>query len=283
MPSSPSSAAQAARHDIGRRLRDLRAGAGLTGKELAALCGWTHPKTSRIENAKTPPSPDDIRRWCDACGTPEQAVDIIAASRTAEALYVEWKRKINAGLKQLQNSYVPLFRATTTFRIYSGTLVPGMLQTEGYIRALMQRIVAFREIPDDTDAAVTARLDRSRIMFEARKRVILLVEESVLRHQIGDADAMAAQLGHLLTAGALPTVSLGVIPGSVSDRRIWPMETFHMYDDTLVSMELLSARVTVTQPSEIALYLKAFEELRSMAVYGAEARALIVRAIDALT
>jgi hypothetical protein len=53
-------------------------------------------------------------------------------------------------------------------------------------------------------------------------------------------------------------------------------------DDTLVSVELISAEANVTQPSEIALYVKAFEQLRGMAVYGAEARALIVKAIDAL-
>jgi hypothetical protein len=55
-----------------------------------------------------------------------------------------------------------------------------------------------------------------------------------------------------------------------------------VYDDTLVSVEFLSAEVNITQPSEIVLYLKAFEELRGMAVYGADARALIVKAIDAL-
>lgn len=48
-------------------------------------------------------------------------------------------------------------------------------------------------------------------------------------------------------------------------------------------MELLSARVRVTQPSEISLYLSAFEQLRSMAEYGAEARALILKAIEALS
>jgi hypothetical protein len=49
-----------------------------------------------------------------------------------------------------------------------------------------------------------------------------------------------------------------------------------------VSVELVSARVKITQASEITLYLRAFDQLRSDAVYGAEARALIVRAIDAL-
>ncbi len=47
-------------------------------------------------------------------------------------------------------------------------------------------------------------------------------------------------------------------------------------------MELVSAEVTVTQPSEIGLYMEAFEELRSMAVYGGEARALILKAIETL-
>ncbi|MGW4619697.1 DNA-binding protein, partial [Streptomyces sp. NPDC004592] len=66
-------------------------------------------------------------------------------------------------------------------------------------------------------------------------------------------------------------------------RRVrWPEETFHVYDDRLVSVELVSAEVTVTQPSEIGLYMEAFEELRSMAVYGGEARALILKAIETL-
>lgn len=61
-----------------------------------------------------------------------------------------------------------------------------------------------------------------------------------------------------------------------------PRETFHVYDDTLVSVELVSARVRIVQPSEIALYLKAFKQLQQLAVYGADARALILKAIEAL-
>lgn len=93
---------------------------------------------------------------------------------------------------------------------------------------------------------------------------------------------MAAQLGHLLTVGALPGVSLGVIPTTTKERHQWPRETFHVYDDTLVSVELVTARIRIKQPSEIAQYVKVFGQLRSMAVYGADARALIVKAIDAL-
>ncbi|MGW8948106.1 helix-turn-helix domain-containing protein [Streptomyces koyangensis] len=279
---SPSSSAQAARERVAERLRALRAEAGITGGELAARCGWTHSKSSRIENARTPPSPDDIRRWCAACDASGQARDIVAESLNAESQYVEWRRRVRTGMRQLQDSYLSLYRSTGFFRVYSPTLVPGLLQTEGYARAVLSANARVLEVPNDADAAARARVDRSRIIHERGHRFVFLVEEAVLRYQLGDHDGMAAQLGHLLTAGALPAVSLGVIPDATPARTLWPQEIFHVYDDTLVSIETLTARVTVTQPSEIALYLRAFEELRSMAVYGAEARALVVRAIEAL-
>jgi transcriptional regulator with XRE-family HTH domain len=283
MPISPSSSAQAARERVAQRLRELRADAGLTGTELASRCGWTHPKTSRIENARTPPTPEDIRLWCRACGAADQVPDILAQTRDAESQYVEWKRKVRAGLKRLQDSYVQLYRSTELFRVYSSTIVPGFLQTEGYAAAVLGMSARFHELPvDDSAEAARARVERSRIIHEPGHRFVLLIEESVLRYQIGDADAMAGQLGYLLTAGSLPAVSLGIIPMATRERAQWPEETFHVYDDTLASVELVSARVKLTQPSEVALYLKTFEQLRGMAVYGAEARALIVKAIDAL-
>ncbi|MFI9832898.1 helix-turn-helix domain-containing protein [Streptomyces sp. NPDC051913] len=282
MPISPSSSAQVARERVAQRLRDLRADAGITGSELAERCGWTHPKTSRLENARTPPTPDDIGRWCAACGAGEQAEDIIAQSRDAASLYSEWRRKARSGLKRLQESYVELYQSTELFRMYSPTLVPGLLQTEGYARALLSVNARMLGIPDDSEEAAAARVERSKVIHEPGHRFVMLVEEGVLRYQLGDSDAMAAQLGYLLTAGALPSVSLGIIPSATRERVLWPQELFHVYDDTLVSVELLSARVRVTQPSEVALYLSAFEKLRGMAVYGAEARALIVKAIEAL-
>jgi transcriptional regulator with XRE-family HTH domain len=283
MPTSPSSSAQAAREGVALRLRNLRREAGLTVVELAGLCGWHHSKTSRIENAVTAPSVKDIRAWATACGAADQADDLVAQALTAESMYSEWRHQARRGMKQMQDSMVQFFRDTSVFRIYSSTLVPGLLQTEGYAAALLHQIAGFRGIPvNDGAAAARARVERSGVIREPGHHVVLLVEEAVLHYQVGDGDAMAAQLGYLLTAGALPQVSLGIIPMAARDRGHWPVETFHMYDDALVSVEFLSAEVTIQQPSEIALYLKAFERLRGMAVYGTDARALIVRAIEAL-
>ncbi|MGY9066955.1 helix-turn-helix domain-containing protein [Streptomyces sp. CAS3] len=282
MTTSPSSSAQAARQNVARRLRDLRRSAGLTVTELANECGWHHAKTSRIENARTPPSPTDIRLWCRASGAADQAADLIAASQHAESLYREWQQRVRAGLARLQDSCVELYRSTELLRVYSPVLVPGLLQTEGYAQALLSIDARFREVPDDAVDAAAARVRRSQVIHEPGHRYVFLIEEAVLYYQLGDAEAMAAQLGYLLTAGALPQVSFGIIPTATRERVMWPKETFDLHDDTLVSVELVSAEVNITQPSEVALYVKAFEQLRSMAVYGAEARALIVKAIDAL-
>jgi Domain of unknown function (DUF5753) len=103
-----------------------------------------------------------------------------------------------------------------------------------------------------------------------------------LRYCLGGAETMAGQLGHLLDAIALPSVAVGVIPFAADGRPMWTLETFTVFDDSRVHVELLSAQVTVTALSEITLYLRAFERLAGMAVYGSQARALIASAIDAL-
>ncbi|KOV60663.1 DNA-binding protein [Streptomyces sp. NRRL WC-3618] len=283
MPISPSSSAQAAREVVAQRLRDLRKGAGLTVTEMASRCGWHHAKTSRVENARTAPSATDIRLWCRAAGAQDQAEDLIVQSLHAESMYTEWRHQVRSGLKQLQDSAVQFFHETHLFRVYSSSLVPGLLQTEGYAAGVLGISAQFRDLPvDDSAEAARARVDRSRVIHEPGHRFVFLVEEAALRYQIAATDAMAAQLGYLLTAGAMPQVSLGIIPTAAPVRGQWPRETFHIYDDRMVSVELVSARVKITQPSEIALYLKAFEQMRGMAVYGADARALIVKAIEAL-
>jgi len=283
MPISPSSSAQAARENVARQLRDLRKNAGLTVTELANECGWHHAKTSRIENARTPPSLTDIRLWCRATGAIDRTPDLIASSQHAESLYREWRQRVRTGLAKLQDSYVELYRSTELLRVYSPVLVPGLLQSEGYARALLSTRARFHGVPDDAAEAATARVRRSQVIHEPGHRFVFLIEEAVLYYQLGDAEAMAAQLGYLLTAGALPQVSFGIIPTATRERVLWPQETFGVHDDTLAAVELVTAEVNITQPSEIAQYVKAFELLRSMAVYGADARSLIAKAIDALS
>ncbi|WP_031516756.1 helix-turn-helix domain-containing protein [Streptomyces sp. NRRL F-5123] len=281
-PTSPSSSVQAARQNLAERLREIRLDAGITKREVAARCGWSEAKSGRIENARTAPSDEDVRRWCHACGAAGLAPDLIAANRAADSLYVQWRRLQRTGLKQLQDSHRPLFERTTHFKVYCSNVVPGFLQTPGYATALLRSIATFRNLPDDVEAAVAARIDRSRIIHEGRARFAILIEEAVLRYRLGDFSVMASQLGALLSAMDLPAVSLGIIPAA-AQRTMWAVESFTVFDDIRVDHEPLSASVKITAPDEVGVYLKAFLALQQHAVYGAEARALVAKAIGELS
>lgn len=279
----PTSSVQEARAALANRLRDLRLDAGITGKELAARCGWSVAKSSRIENAHTPPSDKDIRAWCQACGVADQAADLVAAGRQADAMYLQWKRVQRTGMRHLQEASTPLYERTRVFRVYASHVIPGYLQTPDYATALMGTIAAFRGTPDDVAEAVEARMRRSRVIHEGDHRFATLIEENVLRQKVGSVEVMAGQLGALLASMTLPSVSLGIIPAAASRERVmWPLEQFTIFDDTRVHVELLAAKVTVTAPSELDIYLRAFARLTDLAVYGAEVRNLIVKAVDSL-
>ncbi|MEV6952520.1 helix-turn-helix transcriptional regulator [Streptomyces sp. NPDC051183] len=281
MSASPSSSAQAAREALAARLGALRRDAELTGHELALRCGWSPAKSSRIERAKTPASDADIRAWCKACGAGDQTADLIAANRQADQMYVHWQKLHRHGMRRAQEEVVPLYERTRHFRVYCSNVVPGMLQTESYATALLSTIAAFQGTPDDSETAAASRIERSRVLHEGDHRFALLLEEAVLRYRIGDDATMAGQLGYLLAVMALPNVSLGVIPFT-AQRRVWPLEAFYLFDSRQASVELLTAAVNVSAPSEVATYSKAFSELSKIAVHGAPARTLISEAITSL-
>ncbi|WP_405906330.1 helix-turn-helix transcriptional regulator [Streptomyces sp. NBC_00828] len=281
MSPHPSSSVQQAREALASRLRDIRLDSGLTKRELAVRCSWHESKSGRIENAKTPPSDADIRAWCAACGAGEHAPDLIAANRQTEAMYVEWRRLQRTGLRRLQESGATLYERTRQFRVYCSDVVPGFLQTPGYATALLSAIAVFRGTPDDVSEAVDARMRRNSVIREGDHTFAIVLEESVLRYRIGDADTMAAQLGHLLSAMALPSVSLGIIPFT-AERTVWPMATFTVFDDRRVHADSLDAAATLTEPGQVDLYLRAFEGLAGIAVYGAAARGLVTQALAAL-
>ncbi|OLZ71366.1 transcriptional regulator [Streptomyces sp. IMTB 2501] len=282
MPGVTSSSVKQARQALGRRLREIRKDAGLTARELARRAGWHESKCSRLENGRTPPSDADIRTYTAHCAAQDQTADLIATARGIEGAYIQWRRMERAGLKRVQQSVAPLFERTRRFRVYQSWVIPGLLQSAAYTRAVLSTVADLRDVPDDIDEAVAVRMDRQRILYSGDRRFAMLVEEWVLRTVIGDSGVMAGALGHLISVASLPSVSLGVIPLGVPRGQGWPVESFTVYDDTQVNVELVSAHRTVTQPGEIAEYTKTFAELSAIAVYGVQARSLITAAIDAL-
>lgn len=277
-----SSSAQNALSTLGARLRELRQDAGLSGRDLAQLAGWHPSKISKIEHGKQTPMVNDIMTWCAHCNADDQKADLIAAVRAVEGMYIEWRRINRNGLLFTQQRLHDLWRRTTWFRIYESFLIPGAMQTPEYAHAVFASFQQRLGLPDDVDDATQDRLGRQDALRQPDRRFAVVLEESVLRSRVGGREVMAAQLGHLLRLGSLPTVAIGVIPLDI-DRIAWPAESFWIFDKAQVSIELVSGDLTITQPNEINEYERRFNELSDLAVYGAPARRLIANAIAATT
>ena len=141
----------------------------------------------------------------------------------------------------------------------------------------MGRIVEFNGIPDDLDSAVAARLERQRVLRRGDHRFAVVLEEWALRSRIGSTEMMAVQLAHLSQASTLPAVRLGIIPVDAA-RTMWSSPGFWIFDESRVLVETPAAELAITQPRQIAVYLRTFADLAAMAVYGSHARKLISRA-----
>jgi transcriptional regulator with XRE-family HTH domain len=267
-----------ARQALGTRLREIRADANLTGRELAARCQWHFTKISKLEHGAQAPSEHDIAAWCRVCGAEEHIPDLIATVRAIESMYIEWTRHMRIGLKRSQSSLVPLYERTKLFRGYENTVLPGLFHTAEYATAILRFWNHFLDLPDDVDQAVATRMQRQQVLYTGARRFAFVLEEQTLHTRVGDTDVMLGQLDRLLAVMSLPRVSLGIIPAA-GQRHCLAQGSFWIFDEQRVQTEGISAGLDITQPREITLHAKAFTLLQQSAVYGHAARELIQQAL----
>lgn len=211
-------------------------------------------------------------------GAQGQEADLLATARNIEAAYLEWRRVLNAGTKRRQHISVKLAEQTKLMRIYQPMLIPGILQTVEYARAILSRSIEFHHIPDDLDAGVAKRLERQQLLYKGDHRFHIVIAEQSLMTTVGNDGVMIGQLDRLLAAIGLPRVRFGIIPATAE----LPMQTtnFVMFDNRMVMVEGITAELTITQPREIAIYGRTFEILAGRSVTGEAARGLIRAALD---
>lgn len=282
MTTSPSSSTKRAQREFGIRLRELRKDVGLTARALADATGQHYTRVSKIENGVQAPSAADVRAWCAACDAPDQVPDLIATLRSVESAYLEHRRQSRAGMRRALGAHtVERYEGTRHFRIYEHNAVPGLFQTAEYCSSMLAFWFRFLDAPTDVDAAVAIRMERQRVLYRSGRRIACVLEEQALGTWFGTADTQAGQLDRLLAVMSLPTVSLGIIPLMI-EREAVGSAGFWIFDDELVALETPTASIEVTEPDELALYACMFDALRTSAVYGAEARSLVIRAIEEL-
>jgi transcriptional regulator with XRE-family HTH domain len=260
-----------------RLYRLRREVAGLrTQAELASRLGWDRTKISKIESGKQLPSEDEIRAWAAACGRPGDAAGLIDLRTDIQAVHRTWRGRLRGGGAAVQDEYDRRIRAAKRMRAVSPLVVPGLLQTESYARAIVAGSAEIWGLTD-VDATVEARMRRRDVLYTDRT-FELVTTEAALRMPPCPPQVMRGQLDRLMSLD-LPNVTLGIIPLGVQLPLV-PQNNFMLADD-VATVEAHGGEDTLGE-RESAVYVQVFDRLMGVAVTGEEARRLITAAAAAL-
>ncbi|MFF0512413.1 helix-turn-helix domain-containing protein [Streptomyces sp. NPDC004250] len=271
---------QHAREALGVRLRELRlsaAGGRLTGPQLAARLGWPHSKVYKLEGGRQTAAADDLRAWATAVGHPDTAAELVAQLQGFESHIRSWRRQLAAGHRPVQDTWNAAVDRARTLHVFEEAVVPGMLQTADYARAIFQRYADLYGTTRDTDAAVRSRMERQAWLYQGGRRLHALVWEAALHALVCPPSVLVAQLDRLAGTIGMDTVELGVIP-LASSLRVPAANGFWILDEQLVIAEDWHAELWLDDAETVGSYLRVWETLRQSAVYGADAQNVIGRA-----
>jgi transcriptional regulator with XRE-family HTH domain len=261
-----------------RRLRELK---GLTGDDVATRLNWSTAKVSRIENARTGAKIPDVQRLVDLyeIHDPHRGELLALAHDAAKKGWWEAYRDLPGGYTQ----FIALEDEANRITQWETHVVPGLLQTEDYARATISGLNLFDTVhPREIDRRVEVRMRRQRILHDpALVEFSVLLDESVLRRRVGDADVMRAQLAHLNTVAELPNVTLRVIrlndPHPIMEGSFQLLEYDPVHDmafPDIVHTESLTVS-QFTDEKVTHMYRLAYEGMIEVALSSADTREFI--------
>jgi transcriptional regulator with XRE-family HTH domain len=188
---------------LGDELRRARMAAGFTSQDaLAVKLGFDRTVIAKAETGQRPPTADVLAGWCQACGLDDDLFGRLAAlARRADGPVPTWFE-----------DWLEAEGEAQSLRIWSPTLIPGLLQTADYARALF--LAAQTDTSDDAiGALVAARLDRQVILDRpAPPDVVAVLDEAVLHRLIGSPQVMHDALAHVAELSRRPCVVVQVVP-----------------------------------------------------------------------
>ncbi|MFF1461452.1 Scr1 family TA system antitoxin-like transcriptional regulator [Streptomyces sp. NPDC058330] len=190
-----------ARAKYGEELRLRRTAAGLTQEALSELIVCSPTLISHFEAGRRLPSPDDAQRI-------DRALD-------TDGFFARWLEDLDTKFVDHFAAVAELEQQATEIRQFGLTLVPGLLQTDNYARALFR---AYRpnHRREDLDREVVIRTERSHVLDGPSSPVVwTLLDEAVLHRRIGGPAVMAEQLRSIADLADTGRIRLHIVPFAV--------------------------------------------------------------------
>jgi transcriptional regulator with XRE-family HTH domain len=255
---------------VGAALAELRRAAGITGRELGRRAGMSQAKVSKIETGAMPADPRDVTRLAEALGAPADAVrDLVQRAERAHNQMADWRLR-PLRLPDMQSGYAGLEAASRVTRSFSPTVMPGLVQTSEYARAILTLVQpqwtegGNAGSPEPVARAVSDRVMRQAVLADLHRQFHFLMSETVLQNQVCRPEDMPAQLARLREVASQKNVSLRII---TTDTR-WatpPFHGFEIFDDRGVAVELFNTVLTSRGRSDLRIYRQIFAALEEQA------------------
>jgi len=257
------------RRRLGTELKRCREKAGLTQESVSRHFEWHAAKVTRIETARVAVTPRDVRDLLTLYGVEDgayrEALVELARSSRQRTWWTDYRDIMRAG------NFVGLEQEASSMRAWEPVLMPGLLQTEGYMRALLRNGRPL-DTPAAIDRRVTLRLKRQGRLTAANPLTLsAIVDEAVIRRTIGGPVTTDEQRHHLIDMAQLPNVTVQVVPFDAGEHPFLGgsaallefRETTHL---DVVYLEGLAGDYYEEQPAEVARYREQFERLSAMAL-----------------
>jgi Domain of unknown function (DUF5753)/Helix-turn-helix domain len=272
---------------VGAQLRRLRTEAGLAREQAGEAIRASAWKIHRLENGQVGFKERDVIDLLRLYGVtdPDEVAGFLLLTR--EANHPGWWQHYGDVLPRWFRTYVDLESAAALIRTYEGQFVPGLLQTDSYMRAVVHGGHP-DEAPDEVGRRVRLRLARQTLLTRDQPpRLWAVVDEAALRRPVGGREVMRGQLERLIEATKLPNVTLQVLPfgagahpamqGSFSILRFADREL-----PDVVYLEHLTNAVYLDKRDEVERYLDVMELLCVQSEPPARTVELLERILDEL-
>jgi len=260
---------------LGRELRRLREQRDLSQNEVARLAGATDSKLSRIESGGRTITEADLDTLLTLYGlkpggTRWNRLKALAAEMAVKDWWDEYSEHVEPGFTQ----WLGLEDVATRMSAFQAALIPSLLQTPDYARAVEQARRPYRS-PRDIDTAVDINRKRQGVLSRAENPAELevILDESALRREIGGRRVAAEQLAHLAVVVRAPNVTLRVLPFSAGAWRC-PASSFFQFTLTdtadaltdVVCVEHAAGCLYVDDPDDVSRFGDAYEDAQAKAL-----------------
>lgn len=268
------------RRRLGAELRRLREDVGMSGEEVAEHMDWSLSKLSRIETGRISVLWEAVAALLDHYGLREgeQREALIKLAR--EAKQQGWWQPYSDLLSRDYVTYIDLETAAESLRLYQASMIPGLLQTPEYARAIIADAGALDLDDYEVERRGNLRMERQSVLEnDGSLDLWVILDEAALRRTIGTPEVMAAQLRRLAEAARQPGITLQVIPFEAGAHASLPgsfgIFSFDEGEKDVAFIESFAGTLYLERENEINAANLTYDHLRATAKNAADSLKMI--------